>query len=120
MQHSPGFLALVTAAKAEVKEIELSALPTLLAQQPVYTLIDVREESEWALGHLPQAIHLSKGIIERDIEQRFPSKDTPLLLYCGGGFRSILAAQNLQKMGYRCVLSLSGGYKAWAEQNLHP
>ncbi len=116
MEHSPGFLALVLAAKKEVKELPIKELPRHMAAGA--TLIDVREASEWAQGHLPGAEHLAKGIIERDIEQRHPDLGAPLILYCGGGFRSILAAQNLQKMGYRQVLSLEGGFRAWAEQKM--
>jgi rhodanese-related sulfurtransferase len=84
----------------------------------VFLLIDVREDSEWARGHLPQARHLSKGIIERDIETAVPNHDTPLVLYCGGGFRSALAADNLQKMGYANVISMDGGWREWTERGL--
>jgi rhodanese-related sulfurtransferase len=83
-----------------------------------FYLVDTREESEWARGHLPKAIHLSKGIIERDIEQKIPDKSAPIVLYCGGGFRSALAADNLQKMGYTNVESMDGGYRGWTEAGL--
>ena len=116
MLHSPGFLKLVEAAKKDVKELPIAELKGRLAQGAV--LIDVREESEWAQGHLPHATHLSKGIIERDIEQRHPKQDQALILYCGGGYRSILAAHNLQRMGYTQILSLEGGFRAWTEQKL--
>lgn len=117
MQHSEGFLKLVELAKKNVKELPAEEVLKELGQNPKHVLIDVREDAEWAQGHLPKAIHLSKGIIERDIEQRFPDRDTPLVLYCGGGYRSILAAESLQKMGYRKVLSMIGGYRGWLEKN---
>lgn len=110
--HSPGFLALVNAVRAKVREIHASQLPEKLAAEAGARLIDVREESEYAAGHVRGAEWLGKGIIERDIEVRHPDKDTPLFLYCGGGFRSALAADNLQKMGYRRVWSVDGGWRA--------
>ncbi|SFF46904.1 Rhodanese-related sulfurtransferase [Fontimonas thermophila] len=110
--HSPAFLALVAEARTRVRTIAAEALPSLLARQPTLLLIDVREESEYAAGHLRGARHLSKGIIERDIEALYPDRDTPLYLYCGGGYRSVLAADNLQKMGYRNVWSIDGGWRA--------
>ena len=111
--HSPGFLALVTEARARVREIDI---PDYLAahgkgQHPV--LVDVREDHEWNAGRLPGAMHLGKGIIERDIEKHFPDHDTPLVCYCGGGFRSVLVCENLQRMGYRNARSLVGGYRGW-------
>jgi len=115
MKHAPGFLKLVDDAKARIGETNAQEVKKRLdAKEPV-TLIDVREESEWAKGHLPGAIHLCKGIIERDIENVVPGKATPLVLYCGGGFRSALAADNLQKMGYTSVVSMDGGWRAWTE-----
>lgn len=118
MDHSPGFLKLVVAAQKDVKEIDLEELAPRLKANKDFLLIDVREESEWKAGHLPHAMHLSKGLIERDIETKVPDLSTPLILYCGGGYRSILAAQSLQKMGYTQVWSMSGGWRAWVEKNL--
>ncbi|WP_333797902.1 rhodanese-like domain-containing protein [Rheinheimera sp.] len=114
-QHSPGFLALVNAAKSRVKEISIEEF--LQHQQPC-VLIDVREDREWQAGHLPQAMHLGKGIIERDIEQVVQDKQQTMVLYCGGGYRSALAADALQQMGYQHVLSLAGGYSAWVAKGL--
>lgn len=111
MQHSPGFLALVNDAKARVRELNVAQARARLAENPQAALIDVREESEWAAGHAVEAHHLGKGIFERDLETRFPDKDRELILYCGGGFRSALTADAAQKMGYRRVWSLDGGYK---------
>jgi rhodanese-related sulfurtransferase len=110
--HSPGFLALVQAARAEIREISADELRGELEARERAALIDVREESEYAAGHIAGAEHLGKGVIERDIETRHPDKDQPLYLYCGGGFRSALAAQNLQRMGYSQVTSVDGGWKA--------
>jgi len=113
MTHAPKFLALVNDAKKRVKETNVADVKRRMDAGERITLIDVREESEWANGHLPGAVHLGKGIIERDIEQRIPTTDTKLILYCGGGFRSALAADNLQKMGYSNVESMDGGWKGW-------
>lgn len=113
MAHAPKFLALVDDAKKRLKETSVADVKRRMDAGEKFTLIDVREESEWANGYLPGAIHLGKGIIERDIEQRFPATDTKLILYCGGGFRSALAADNLQKMGYSNVESMDGGWKGW-------
>lgn len=110
--HSPGFLALVDAARREVREIPASGLRAELEAHETAALIDVREESEYAAGHVQGAEHLGKGVIERDIETRHPDRQQPLYLYCGGGFRSALAAQNLQRMGYTRVTSVDGGWKA--------
>ena len=113
--HSPRFLKLVDEARARVRECTVAdAKAQLDAGQPV-TLIDVREESEYARGRIPGAIHLGKGIIERDIESKFPDPRTPLILYCGGGYRSALAAEALQKMGYEQVISMDGGWRGWTE-----
>jgi rhodanese-related sulfurtransferase len=114
-QHSPGFLAVVANAKSRVKEINIEQLQQLA--EP-FLLIDVREDREWQNGHLPEAIHLGKGIIERDIETAVTDKNTKLVLYCGGGFRSALAGDMLQLMGYADVLSLAGGYTAWVNAGL--
>ncbi len=115
MRHSPGFLKLVDDAKSRVKEADFRDIKRRLDSREKLTLVDVREDSEWARGHLPGAVHLGKGIIERDIEQSFPDKDAPLVLYCGGGFRSALVADNLQKMGYTNVISMDGGWRGWSE-----
>lgn len=117
-QHAPAFLKIVTEAKARVKECRVDEVQHRLAAGEKVFLIDVREESEWAAGHLPGAIHLGKGIIERDIEAKVPDLATELVLYCGGGFRSVLAADNLQKMGYKNVISMDGGFREWKEKGL--
>ena len=113
MKHSSEFLELVNGAIGRVKEIEVKE--TLERVQAGAKLIDVREDNEWESGHADGAIHLSRGIIERDIVQTFPEKDTEMILYCGGGYRSALSAENLQKMGYTNVFSMAGGWKAWKE-----
>jgi rhodanese-related sulfurtransferase len=118
MMHSPGFLKLVNAAKARVKEIDLAAYLKLRESGDSHVLVDTREESEWAAGHVAGAIHLGKGIIERDIEGKVPDKDTKLVLYCGGGFRSALVADNLQQMGYTQAISLDGGWRALKDSGL--
>lgn len=115
MVHSNGFLALVNDAKTRVKEIDVKSYLGMREAAIPHLLIDTREESEWNAGHIPGAIHLGKGIIERDIEKTAPDKSATLVLYCGGGFRSALAADNLQKMGYSNVISMDGGWKAWIE-----
>jgi rhodanese-related sulfurtransferase len=117
-QHSPGFLKIVQAAKSRVKECTLD---DVLARQQAgeqFTIVDVREESEYAAGHVPGAIHLGKGVIERDIETKIPDPATPIVLYCGGGFRSALVADNLQIMGYTNVISMDGGWTAYANRGL--
>ncbi len=115
MQHSPGFLKLVEDAKSRVRETTIHEIKTRLEARERFHLVDVREESEWARGHLPAALHLGKGVIERDIERAIPEPSAPIVLYCGGGFRSALAADNLQKMGYTNVVSMEGGWRAWVE-----
>ena len=110
--HSVAFLKLVDEAKARIRNIQAAELPGILKQDPKARLIDVREESEYAAGHVRGAEWLGKGIIERDIEARHPDKNEPLYLYCGGGFRSALAAENLQKMGYTHVVNVDGGWRA--------
>jgi len=112
VQHNPGFLNLVNDAKSRVREIDLEAYRQLRQSDDPHILIDTREESEWAAGHVKGAVHMSKGVIERDIETKVPDKSTPLVLYCGGGFRSALVADNLQKMGYTNAISLDGGWRA--------
>ena len=115
MEHSQAFLGIVKDAKKRIKEEDYRETKKRLDAGEKIVLIDTREDSEWARGHIPGAIHLSKGIIERDIERTVPDKDAALVLYCGGGFRSALAADNLQKMGYRNVISMDGGWRGWTE-----
>jgi len=115
MAHAEGFLNLVKDAKKRVKEEDFRETKKRLDAGEKFVLVDVREDSEWARGHVPGAIHLGKGVIERDIEKTIPDKDTTVVLYCGGGFRSALAADNLQKMGYRNVISMDGGWRGWTE-----
>jgi rhodanese-related sulfurtransferase len=117
MQHAPGFLKIVEDAKSRVKETTVDEIKERLDHGDKFTLVDVREESEFAKDHLPGAIHLGKGVIERDIEARVPDPKTELVLYCGGGFRSALAADNLQKMGYTNVISMDGGVREWREKH---
>lgn len=117
-QHTPGFLKIVNDAKSRVKECTIDEMRARQAAGEKFLLIDVREESEFAAGHIPGAMHLGKGIIERDIEGKVPDPATPLVLYCGGGFRSALAADNLQKMGYTSVISMDGGMRGWREKGL--
>ncbi len=118
--HKPGFLALVDDAKSRVKQIDINGYKKLSRQSHTqsHTLIDVREDNEFAAGHAAGAMHLGKGVIERDIETKVPDKSATLILYCGGGFRSALAADALQKMGYIDVISLDGGWRAWNEAGL--
>ena len=118
MQHNPGFLKLVDHAKSRVKQIDIEEYKKMQASGGQHLLVDTREESEWAAGHVRGAIHLSKGSIERDIETKVPDKAARLVLYCGGGFRSALVADNLQKMGYTNVISLDGGWRALKESGL--
>jgi rhodanese-related sulfurtransferase len=115
-QHSPRFLKLVQDSKQRVRETTVDEIKRRLDRGDKFALIDVREESEWAKGHLPNSIHLGKGIIERDVEEKFPDLQTELVLYCGGGYRSALAADNLQKMGYTNVISMDGGFRGWKEK----
>ena len=115
-QHSPRFLKIVEEARKRIREVTIDEVKAKLDRKEKFLLIDVREESEYAADHLPGAIHLGKGIIERDVENRVPDQDTPVVLYCGGGFRSALAADNLQKMGYTHVLSMDGGIRGWREK----
>jgi rhodanese-related sulfurtransferase len=115
-QHSPQFLKLVQDAKARIHEVTVDEVKAKLDRDEKFHLVDVREESEWAKDRLPQAIHLGKGTIERDIEQRLPDASAEIILYCGGGFRSALAADNLRKMGYTSVFSMDGGIREWRER----
>ena len=117
-KHSPGFEKLVRDAKTRIRELTVADVKQKLDRHEKFNLIDVREESEWAKGHLPQATHLGKGIIERDIEQKIPDTNAEIVLYCGGGYRSALAADNLRKMGYQNVISMDGGFRGWQEAGL--
>src|SRR5687767_1255682 len=116
--HSPGFLALVRDAKSRVREVTIDEYRARVANGERWVLVDIREDREWTKGHIPGAVHLGKGVIERDVEKTFPDKDTPLVLQCGGGFRSALAADVLQRMGYTNVVSLDGGWRQWNEAGL--
>jgi rhodanese-related sulfurtransferase len=118
MQHSPQFLKLVNDAKTRVKETNVAEVKRRMGSGEKFLLVDVREDHEWAKGHLPGAIHMGRGIIERDIETHVPDTGAKLILYCGGGFRSALVADNLQKMGYTNVESMDGGWRGWNEAGL--
>jgi rhodanese-related sulfurtransferase len=113
--HSEAFLKIVNEAKTRIKQENFRETKKRIDAGEKFILVDTREESEWQRGHLPGAIHLSKGIIERDIEKAIPDKSATIVLYCGGGFRSALAADNLQKMGYQNVISMDGGWRGWTE-----
>jgi rhodanese-related sulfurtransferase len=113
MQHAPGFLAVVDDAKSRVREVTVAETQARLEANPAAVLVDVREDLEWQAGHAAGAAHIGKGVIERDIETKVPDKSTELILYCGGGFRSALSADMLQKMGYTNVASMAGGWRAW-------
>ena len=115
MKHAPGFLAIVEDAKKRVKEVDVPQTLAALKANPKAALIDVREESEYAAGHVKGAEHIGKGVMERDIEKLHPDTSQPLYLYCGGGFRSALAGDNLQKMGYKNVYSIAGGWRAFLD-----
>ncbi|MBL9166949.1 MAG: sulfurtransferase [Verrucomicrobiales bacterium] len=112
MDHSPGFLKVVNEARPRVREVTLDQAKLMLAANPRAVLLDVREDGEWLAGHAQQAAHLGKGVLERDLEKQIPDPDTEIIMYCGGGYRSILTADVAQRMGYRRVSSLIGGYKA--------
>lgn len=118
MLHSAGFLALVDDARSRINEIDIETYLDMQKTDESLVLIDVREQDEWKSGHLPNAIYLGKGIVERDIEVKFPDKQTKLVLYCGGGFRSALVADNLQKMGYAQVINMDGGFRRWCSLGL--
>src|ERR1700694_1620282 len=118
MAHSSQFLKLVNEAKARVKETNIADVKRRMDGGEKFMVVDVREDNEWAQGHVPGAVHMGRGIIERDIEARVPQTDAKLILYCGGGFRSALVADNLQKMGYRNVESMDGGWKGWVSAGL--
>ena len=116
-QHPPRFLKIVDDARSRVRETDVDTVKKRIDHGDKFLLVDVREESEFAKDHLPGAIHLGKGVIERDIEGRVPELNTEMVLYCGGGYRSALAADNLQKMGYTNVISMDGGIRGWREKN---
>lgn len=113
MDHSPKFLTLVEDAKSRIREVTVDDVKNYREAGLDFVLVDTREESEWAAGRAEGAIHLGKGIIERDVEQTIPEADKKIVLYCGGGYRSALAAETLEKMGYTDVFSLAGGWRAW-------
>lgn len=115
MDHSPRFLDIVNETRRKVRETNVAEVHDRLARGDAFYLVDIREDREWDAGHLPGAIHLGKGIIERDIEVTIPDLDADIVLYCGGGFRSVLAADTLQRMGYRNVSSMDGGWRGWNE-----
>ncbi len=117
-KHAPGFLQIVEDAKTRIRECSIGDVLRRHTAGESLTLVDVREESEFAKGHIPGSIHLGKGVIERDIEDRIPDPTQELVLYCGGGYRSALAADNLQKMGYTNVISMDGGWRGWTEAGL--
>ncbi len=114
MEHSPGFLRLVEESKKAIKETTIQEIQARLARGEKFHLVDVREDHEWEKGRIPGARHLGRGILERDIEKAIPDPGAEIVLYCGGGFRSALAAESLQKMGYRNVFSMDGGFRGWA------
>jgi rhodanese-related sulfurtransferase len=118
MKHNAAFLALVNEARARIREVDVDEVRTRQERGDAFVLVDVREESEWNKGRIPGAVYLGRGVLERDIESRYPDHDTDLVLYCGGGFRSALAADNLVKMGYRKVASMDGGIRDWRERGL--
>ncbi|MCA9038978.1 MAG: sulfurtransferase [Planctomycetaceae bacterium] len=113
--HSEKFLAIVNAARQEIQECTIEDVKQRLDAGETFHLVDVREESEFAAAHIPEALHIGKGVIERDIESKIPQTDSLIILYCGGGYRSALAAENLQKMGYTNVISMDGGFRGWKE-----
>lgn len=118
MDHSPRFLALCDDVRARIKEVSIDDVRERLARGDAFHLVDVREESELAKGRIPGARHLGKGVIERDIEKAIPDPNADIVLYCGGGFRSALAAENLARMGYTNVASMAGGYRGWLDKKL--
>jgi rhodanese-related sulfurtransferase len=118
MAHNPEFLKLVNDAKSRVRQVDIEGYKKMVAGAQPHLLVDTREDNEWAAGHVEGAVHLSKGVIERDIETKVPDKNATLVLYCGGGFRSALVADNLQKMGYTNAISLDGGWRALKESGL--
>ena len=118
MQHNPEFLKLVDDAKTRIRQIDIEGYKKMVAAGEEHVLVDTREDNEFAAAHVAGAVHLSRGIIERDIETKYPDKATKMVLYCGGGFRSALSAESLQKMGYTAVVSLDGGWRALKDSGL--
>lgn len=118
MKHSPAFLRIVDDARARVTETDVAAVRARIEGGETFHLIDVREDSEWDSGHLPGAVHLGRGVLERDIESAIPDRDADIVLYCGGGYRSALAADALQRMGYTSVQSMDGGFRGWRDAGL--
>ena len=118
MKHNPGFLKLVDDARARVQQIDIEGYKKMAAAGEAHVLVDTREDNEWSAGHVAGAVHLSRGIIERDIETQYPDKAATLVLYCGGGYRSALVAESLQKMGYTGAISLDGGWRALKDSGL--
>ncbi len=116
--HNPAFLALVNQAKSHVREIDIDGYKRMLEEGRPHVLVDVREDREWSAGHAAGAVHIGKGVIERDIEQKQPDKAATLVLYCGGGFRSALVAEALGSMGYQNAISLDGGWRAWQDAGM--
>jgi len=114
-EHSPAFLSIVNDAKTRIKQENFQETKKRMDAGEKFILVDTREDSEWAGGHLPGAVHIGRGVIERDVEKVIPDKSATIVLYCGGGFRSALAADNLQKMGYQNVISMDGGWRGWTE-----
>ncbi len=117
MKHAVGFLNIVEDAKTRIKEISIEEVKAKLDREEKFYFIDVREDHEWQQGHADRAEHLGRGILERDVENKIPDLSAEVILYCGGGFRSALAADNMQKMGYKNVYSMAGGFRAWQEAN---
>lgn len=115
MKHNPGFEEIVNRSRAKIRETNVEEIRARLERGETFLLVDVREESEWARGRLPGAMHIGKGVIERDIESKIPDQGAEIVLYCGGGYRSALAADVLQQMGYTNVLSMDGGWRGWTE-----
>lgn len=115
-QHPPGFLKIVDDARSRIQETTVDEVKARLDRGEKFLLVDVREDSEWEKDHLPGSVHMGKGVIERDVEQKVPDLNTEMVLYCGGGYRSALAADNLQKMGYKRVISMDGGIRGWREK----
>lgn len=118
MKHSPGFLAIVNDAKSRIRQTDVPTVAKRLERGDTFHFVDVREDDEWRAGHAKGAIHMGRGILERDIENKIPNKDDEIILYCGGGFRSALSADMLQKMGYTNVASMDGGIRGWRAANL--
>ena len=116
--HSPGFLRVAEAARKKVRETSADDVNARLQRGEKFVLLDVREDNEWTTSHVPHAEHLARGILERDVEKRYPDPTTPIVAYCGGGYRSALAAVTLQEMGYKNVLSMAGGFSGWTEKGL--